>query len=78
MTLRSPHFLAFSQQLRKPSIWQSSRGFARIIAIGNQIKVVEPLFDIAQCRAMQHRRECYSIDPAVTWLCSTISSLFRK
>ncbi|MGU7771696.1 hypothetical protein ACV229_16160 [Burkholderia sp. MR1-5-21] len=52
--------------------------FARNIAKGNPIKVMELPFRVPNYRVMQHWHERYSRDPATSWLRGVIVDLFRE
>ena len=79
MGLRIPHFLGVVSTIASTEYLAIvPERCARIIANDNQIKVMELPFDVPQYRVMLHWHERYAKDPAVTWLRSTISTLFRE
>jgi DNA-binding transcriptional LysR family regulator len=79
MGLRIPNFLGVVSTIASTEYLAIvPERFARIIANGNPIKVMELPFDVPQYGVMQHWHERYAKDPAVTWLRSTFNTLFRE
>lgn len=79
MGLRIPNFLGVVSTIASTEYLAIvPERFARIVAIGNQIKVIELPFEVPGYRVMQHWHERYAKDPAVTWLRETINTLFRE
>ncbi|SAK99150.1 LysR family transcriptional regulator [Caballeronia pedi] len=77
--LRIPNFLGVVSNIASTEYLAIvPERFARIIAEGNQIKVMELPFPVPKYRVMQHWHERYARDPGVVWLRNTIAELLRE
>lgn len=77
--LRIPNFLGVVSNIASTEYLAIvPERFATLVADTSPIKAMELPFSVPHYRVMQHWHERYARDPAIRWLRTTISELFRE